>query len=102
MYSGPFILRPPIDGTKKMWSYIAGGLKDQLPQNIGPKNIALWDQIKQSYNQGWSCKIEGLLYTVQTVMQILRVKMTIRFRTNFKVPGMYRLSTEHMVQWSLS
>ncbi len=35
--------------TKKMWSYIAGGLKGHLIQRI-----ALWEQIKQSYNQGWS------------------------------------------------
>ncbi len=26
-YSGPSILRLPMAGTKKMWSYIAGGLK---------------------------------------------------------------------------
>ncbi len=32
-----------------MWSYIAGGLKGHLTHKI-----ALWDQIKLSYNQGWS------------------------------------------------
>ncbi len=32
-----------------MWSYIAGGHKDHLTQKI-----ALWDQIKRSYNQIWS------------------------------------------------
>ncbi len=30
-------------GTRKLWSYIAGGLKGHLAQKI-----ALWDQIKQS------------------------------------------------------
>ncbi len=34
-----------------MWSYIAGGLK--IKGHVTQK-IALWDQIKQSYNQGWS------------------------------------------------
>ncbi len=38
-------------GTKKMWSYIAGGLKIKV---ILTQKIALWDQIMQSYNQGWS------------------------------------------------
>ncbi len=33
-------------GTKKMWSYIAGGLKKG---NL-TKKIAFWEQIKWSYN----------------------------------------------------
>ncbi len=53
-------------GTKKMWSYIAGGLKIKVIYLT--QKIALWDQIKQSYNQGTGdlkiegCKIEALLY----------------------------------------
>ncbi len=38
-------------GTKKMWSYIAGGPKIK---GLLTQKIVLWDQIKWSYNQGWS------------------------------------------------
>ncbi len=48
-----------------MWPHIAGGHKGHLTQKI-----ALWDQIRRSYNQG-GLKIkgsnkEGLLYTLNS------------------------------------
>ena len=49
-YSGPLYFKTTHE-TKKKWSYIAGGLKINV--NLTQK-IALWYQIKRSYNQGWS------------------------------------------------
>ncbi len=37
--------------TKKLWSYVAGGLKIKV---IKHRKFALWDHIKWSYKQGWS------------------------------------------------
>ncbi len=58
-----FLYFKTTHGTKEMWSCIAGGLKIKTHLT---KKIALWNQIKQSYNLGGlkiqGCKIEGLLY----------------------------------------
>ncbi len=45
----PLVLRPPMGSRKKVVLYCRWANKGHLTQKI-----ALWDQIKRSYNQGWS------------------------------------------------
>ncbi len=65
MYSGPSILRPCTHGTKKMWSYIAGGLEIKVIQHrklpFGTKSSGL---IIKGGLKIEGCKTEGLSYVV--------------------------------------
>ncbi len=76
-----------------MWSYIAAGLKMKV---IFTQKIALWDQIKQSYNQGSGLKIEGCkrgttvlfffnLFVIRTI-PFCAATIDLLYKTTFSFP----------------